>query len=190
MSPEPAGCVEREGFTASGRTSPTTRQNPSRRLESLSLRPGPEGPAAVHAPPSNGCELSSAYVWRFPSRTSWASHRWYVRRERKRRKRRRPGPLCGNVTGKPSTAEHRRVPALGHCGQRDEQCGSDEAFLGIDGVRQPGVGRPWPPKRRQDEHATADPGERRIVGERVVTCVNANTKTRSKKSSRGVTLCS
>jgi hypothetical protein len=36
---------------------------------------------------------------------------------------------------------------------------------GIDGVRQPGVGSPRPPERGQDEHAPADPGERRIAGE-------------------------
>jgi hypothetical protein len=41
----------------------------------------------------------------------------------------------------------------------------DDALLRIDGVRQPGIGRPRPPERGQHERATADPGERRVVGE-------------------------
>ena len=52
-----------------------------------------------------------------------------------------------------------------HRDQRDEQRGADDAVLGVDGVRQPGVGRPRPPERGQHEHAAADPGERRVVGE-------------------------
>jgi hypothetical protein len=51
-----------------------------------------------------------------------------------------------------------------HRDQRDEQCGADEALLGIDGVRQPGVGRPRPPERTQHEHAATDSHERRVVG--------------------------
>jgi hypothetical protein len=98
MSPDAAGCVEREGFTASGRTSPTTPQNPSLRLESLSLRLGLKGLAAVRAPPSSARELSSCYVWRFASRTSCASQQWYVRCAQKRKEAPLHGPACGNVT--------------------------------------------------------------------------------------------
>jgi hypothetical protein len=52
-----------------------------------------------------------------------------------------------------------------HRDQRDEQCGADESLLGVDGVRQPGVGRPRPPERPEHEHAAADPGKCRVVGE-------------------------
>jgi hypothetical protein len=52
-----------------------------------------------------------------------------------------------------------------HRDQRDEQRGADDALLGVDVVRQPGVGRPRPPQRGQHEHAAADPGERRVVGQ-------------------------
>jgi hypothetical protein len=50
-----------------------------------------------------------------------------------------------------------------HRDQRDQQRGSDDADLGIDGVRQGGVRRPRPPERGEDEHAVPDPRERRIV---------------------------
>jgi hypothetical protein len=52
-----------------------------------------------------------------------------------------------------------------HRDQRDEQRRADDALLGVDGVRQPGVGRPHPPERGEHEHAAADPCERRVVGE-------------------------
>jgi len=52
-----------------------------------------------------------------------------------------------------------------HRDQRDEQRGADDALLGVDGVRQPGVGGPRPPERAQREHAAADPSEGRFVGE-------------------------
>jgi hypothetical protein len=44
-------------------------------------------------------------------------------------------------------ARHRKC-SQEHRDERDEQCGPDEAFLGVDGVRQPGVGGPGPPERR------------------------------------------
>jgi hypothetical protein len=59
---ELTGCVERKGFTASGRTAPTTLQNAALRLESLFARFGPEGLAAARSPPCSARELSSAYV--------------------------------------------------------------------------------------------------------------------------------
>jgi hypothetical protein len=68
-----------KGFTASGRTAPTTLQNAALRLESPLARSGPEGLAAARVPPSSARELSSAYVRRFASRTSCASQQWYVR---------------------------------------------------------------------------------------------------------------
>ena len=52
-----------------------------------------------------------------------------------------------------------------HRGQRDEQRNTDDALLRVDRIRQPGVGRPRPPERGQHEHAAAEPGERRVVGE-------------------------
>jgi len=52
-----------------------------------------------------------------------------------------------------------------HRNQGDEKCGADEALLGVDGVRQPGVGRPRPPERAEHEHAATDPRERRVVSE-------------------------
>jgi len=52
-----------------------------------------------------------------------------------------------------------------HRDERDEQCCADEAFFGVDSIRQPGVGRPRPPERAEHEHTAADPGERWVVGE-------------------------
>jgi hypothetical protein len=50
-----------------------------------------------------------------------------------------------------------------HRDQRNEKGGADEAFLGVDGVRQPGVGRPRLPERAQHEHSATDPRERRLL---------------------------
>jgi hypothetical protein len=52
-----------------------------------------------------------------------------------------------------------------HRDQRDEQRGAEDALLGVDDVRQPGIGRPRPPERGQYEHPAPDPGERGVVGE-------------------------
>ncbi len=52
-----------------------------------------------------------------------------------------------------------------HRDQRHEQRGADEGLLGVDGVRQPGVGGPGPPERREHEHAATDSGERRVSSE-------------------------
>ncbi len=52
-----------------------------------------------------------------------------------------------------------------HRDQRDQQGRADELLLGVDIVREPGVCRPGPPQRGEDEDAPADPGERRVVGE-------------------------
>jgi hypothetical protein len=52
-----------------------------------------------------------------------------------------------------------------HRDQRDEQRGADYALLGVDGVREPGIGRPCPPQGGQHEHAVSDPGEGGVAGE-------------------------
>jgi DnaK suppressor protein len=51
-----------------------------------------------------------------------------------------------------------------HRDQRDEQRAADDAYFGIDGIRQRRVGRPRPRERGQHEHPTANPGQGRIVG--------------------------
>ena len=47
----------------------------------------------------------------------------------------------------------------------DQHHAEDEPVLGVDGVREPGVARPRPPERAQDQDAAADPGPRRILME-------------------------
>ena len=42
---------------------------------------------------------------------------------------------------------------------------TDDTLLGVNGVRQPCVGRPRPPERGEHEYPAADPCERRVVGE-------------------------
>ena len=51
--------------------------------------------------------------------------------------------------------EHRR--------HRREHAGAHGPFLGLERVRQPGVTRPGPPERGQDEESAAEPGPRRVV---------------------------
>ena len=65
-----------------------------------------------------------------------------------------------------------------------------EVLLGLERVRQPGVARPGPPQRRQDEQPAAESLPRRVVRHERGDLRDAKTKTRSKNSSSGVTRCS
>ena len=51
--------------------------------------------------------------------------------------------------------EHRR--------HRNQHRSPHSAFTGIDGVGQPGVGRPRPPERAEDEETVPEPSPRRII---------------------------
>ena len=72
---------------------------------------------------------------------------------------------------------------------RREHHEPDRALLGVDDAREPGVAGPRPPQQREHEHALAPAapsvGVRRAIS--AVHWVIASTKTRSKKSSSGVT---
>ena len=61
-------------------------------------------------------------------------------------------------------------------------------LLGVDDARQPGVADPAPPQHAEHEHPFARPDHVGSAAMSAVHCVSASTKTRSKKSSSGVTV--
>ena len=70
---------------------------------------------------------------------------------------------------------------------RGEDRDPDGARLGVDDARQPGVPDPRPPEDAEHEQALDEPFPYRVFAMSAVHCVRASTKTRSKKSSSGVT---
>ena len=50
-----------------------------------------------------------------------------------------------------------------HRRHRDKHCSPHSAHIGIDGVRQPGVGRPGPPEHPENQESVPKPTPRRIV---------------------------
>jgi hypothetical protein len=74
----------------------------------------------------------------------------------------------GDAEDQPVLAEclRDRKRADEHRRDGDQHHAEDEAVLGVDGVREPGVARPRPPERAQDQDAAADPAPRRILMEK------------------------
>ena len=79
-----------------------------------------------------------------------------------------------DVHDQKGNAEHDPVPAErvgdGQCGDehrghRNQDRAPHRFLFGIDSVGQPGVGRPGPPERRQDQKAVPEPAPGRIIRE-------------------------
>jgi hypothetical protein len=51
-----------------------------------------------------------------------------------------------------------------HCSHGREHACAHNSFLGLERVRQPGVTRPRPPERGQDEQSAAEPVPRWVIG--------------------------
>ena len=117
-----------------------------------------------------------------PGRRGWRSRTARcARRARPRRRPRTAAPTSSNASGTHSARHQERR-------HRAEHRDPDDALLGVDQARQPGVAAPRPP---QDARARASPsrGPARSASFAIsaVHCVSASTNTRSKKSSSGVT---
>jgi len=52
-----------------------------------------------------------------------------------------------------------------HCRHRDHHRAPDQSFGRIDSVGQPGVGRPRPPERDEEQQSMSETAPSRIVGE-------------------------
>ena len=75
-------------------------------------------------------------------------------------------------------------------GHHGEHRDPHRAFLGIHDTRQPRIADPRPPEHAEHQQPTSEPAPGRVSAMSVVHCVRASTKTRSKKSSSGVTCSS